>query len=65
MSATERDINFTVTLDTRTGARQITGTATAYNHLSDEQARAAVSQYATAGTSTPVRNVDLHPGKNT
>lgn len=63
MSGTARNVGFTVTLDTRTGVRQVTGTATTYNHLSDEQAKAGVAQYATAGTSTPVKRVDLHPGK--
>jgi len=61
MSATEHRVGFTVTLDTRTGTREITGTATTYNGLSDHDAKAGVAQYAVAGTSIPVKRVDLHP----
>lgn len=63
MSATERQLGFTVTLETRSGPHQVTGAATVYNNLTDEQARAGVAQYATAGTNTPVKGVDLHPAK--
>lgn len=59
MSTDPRDVNYTVTLDTRTGPRQITGTATLWGNVTPRQAEAAVAQHAVAGTSTPIRAVQL------
>jgi hypothetical protein len=56
---TARTLQYTVTLDTLTGPRQITGTATTYGQTSDHDTKAAVAQHATAGTSTPIRAVQL------
>lgn len=54
-----RTLQYTVTLDTLTGPRQITGTATLWGNVTPQQAEAAVAQHAVAGTSTPVRAVQL------
>ena len=56
-------VGYTVALATRTGTREITGTATIYGAPSESTIQAAIAQKHTAGTSTPVRNVDLHPAK--
>lgn len=59
MTINPQNVDYTVTLDTLTGPRQITGTATLWGAATTDQAKAAVAQHATAGTSTPVRAVHL------
>lgn len=55
-----RTIPYDITLNTTTGTRELTGTATTYGHLTDDQTRSAIAQHHQAGTSTPVTAVNLH-----
>ena len=60
MTATTRTVDYQVTLNTLTGPREISGTATVTGHLTDRQISAAVGQHSQAGTGTPVQAVRLH-----
>lgn len=55
-----RTVPYDITLNTTTGTRELTGTATTYGNLTDDQTRAAIAQHHQAGTSTPVHTVRLH-----
>jgi hypothetical protein len=60
-----RTVPYDITLNTTTGQRHHTGTATTYGHPTDDQTRSAIAQHHQAGTSTPVAAVNLHNAPQT